>query len=156
FWVVGPFGEGRSSFDEIFPPEAEPDGPDPARRYPGKAREVGWRKADGAVRDGVLFIDGLLRPDTQAAAYAVTFVRSERAQVAALRLGAPGPVKVWVNGAQVLARDVVHVPALDQDAAPVRLQKGWNRILVKSVVTDGPWRLFLRLTEPAGKPLVLA
>jgi tetratricopeptide (TPR) repeat protein len=153
YWVVGPFGEGRSSLSETFPPESERGPPDPARRYAGKLRDVGWRIADGAVRDGVLFVDGLLRPDAQAAAYVLTYARSERAERAALRLGAPGPIKVWVNGTLVHTRDAVHAPALDQDAAAVQLHKGWNRILIKTVVTDGPWRLFLRVTDPAGKPL---
>src|SRR5262245_53848435 len=87
FWVVGPFGEGRSSFAEAFPPETEHGAPDLGKRHPGKAREVGWRASDGAVRDGVLFVDGLLRPDTQAAAYVLAFARSDRDQAAALRLG---------------------------------------------------------------------
>jgi len=67
------------------------------------------------VRDGVLYLDGLLRPDTQAVAYAVVYVRSDRARAAALRLGSAGPIKVWWNGAEVLARDVVRPAALDQD-----------------------------------------
>jgi cellulose synthase operon protein C len=155
FWVVGPFGDGRASFGESFPPETErgAGAPDLARRYPGKAREVGWRVADAAVRDGVLYLDGLLRPDSQGAAYVLAFARSDRDQPAALRLGAPGPVKIWINGAPVHQRDAVHGPALDQDAAGVWLRKGWNRILIKSVITDGPWRLLVRLTDPAGRPL---
>ena len=48
----------------------------------------------------------------------------------------------------MFARDVVRPAALDQDAAAVRLGRGWNRILIKTVVTDGAWRLYLRLTEP--------
>ncbi len=35
----------------------------------------------------------------------------------------------------------------------MRLRRGWNRILIKTVVTDGPWRLFLRVTDPSGRPL---
>ena len=154
-FVIGPFGEGRASLSTTFPPEKEPAPPALGARYPGKAHEVGWRLADAAVRDGVFYLDGLLRPADQAVAYVVTFVRSDRDRPAALRLGSPGPVKVWVNGAAVFTNDVVRPAALDQDAVGVRLGRGWNRILIKTVITEGAWRLYARLTDPAGAPLVL-
>jgi transglutaminase-like putative cysteine protease len=150
--VIGPFGEGRASFGTVYPPEREPAAPELGRRYPGKAREVGWRVADGVVREGAFFLDGMLRPDDQAVAYLVAFVHSDADRPAALRIGSPGPVRVWVGGAPVLARDVVRPAALDQDAAGISLARGWNRILVKTVVTDGAWRVYLRLTDPAGAP----
>ena len=153
WFLIGPFGEGRASFGTRFPPETERAPPEVGHTYPGKLREVGWRAADAAVRDGVLYLDGLLRPDTQAVAYAVVYVRSERARAAALRLGSAGPIKVWWNGAEVLARDVVRPAALDQDAVGVRMARGWNRLLIKTVVTDNAWRLYARLTEPSGAPL---
>jgi transglutaminase-like putative cysteine protease/Flp pilus assembly protein TadD len=151
--VVGPFGEGRASFATAFPPETEHTPPEPGRSYPGKVRDVAWRSGDAAIRDGALHLDGLLRPDDQAVAYVAAFVRSDRDRSVALRLGSPGPIKVWVNGAEVLARDVLRPAALDQDAAAVRLGRGWNRILIKTVVVDGAWRLYARLTEPSGAPL---
>ena len=153
YFVIGPFGEGRASLNTPFPPEQEPAPPVLGAHYPGKTHEAGWRGADAAMRNGVLYLDGLLRPSDQAVAYAVTFVRSDRAQPAALRLGSPGPIKVWVNGAPVFSRDVVRPAALDQDAVGIRLGRGWNRILIKTVVSDGAWRLFARITDGAGRPL---
>jgi len=155
-FVIGPFGEGRTSFGTPFPPEKEPAGPQLGRVYPGKLREVGWRPADAAVRDGALILGGLLRPDDQAVAYLAAFVHSDADRPAALRLGSPGPIKVWVNGALVFEHDVTRPAALDQDAAGVRLGRGWNRILIKTVIVDGAWRIYARLTEPAGGPLHLA
>jgi cellulose synthase operon protein C len=151
--VIGPFGEGRASFGTAFPPEGEQGPAVLGRSYPGKVRDVAWRSGEEAVRDGALYLDGLLRPDDQAVAYVAAFVRSDRDRVLALRLGSPGPVRVWVNGAEMFARDVLRPAALDQDAAPVRLGRGWNRILIKTVVVDGAWRLFARLTETSGAPL---
>ncbi|HEY6476769.1 MAG TPA: hypothetical protein VI456_09320, partial [Polyangia bacterium] len=151
--VIGPFGEGRPSFATAFAPELERGPPELGRSYPGKVRDVAWRSGAAALRDGVLYLDGLLRPDDQAVAYVAALVRSDRDRPAALRLGSPGPIKVWVNGAEVFARDVLRPAALDQDAAPVRLGRGWNRILIKTVVVDGAWRLYARLTEPSGAPL---
>ncbi len=155
-FVIGPFGEGRPSFKTPFPPEGERDAPELGRVYPGKLREVGWRRADAALRDGALLLDGLLRPNDQAVAYVAAFVHSDADRQAALRLGSPGPLKVWVNGALVFERDVTRAATLDQDAAGVRLGRGWNRILIKTVVVDGAWRLYARLTDPNGAPLRFA
>jgi transglutaminase-like putative cysteine protease len=152
-FAIGPFGEGRASFATIYPPEREASGPALAASYPGKGHDVRWRPFAAAVRGGQIFLDGVLRPDEQAVGYVSIFVRSERAQPAALRIGSPGPVRVWLNGAPVFERDVLRRAALDQDAAAMRLGRGWNRILVKTVVADGAWRLFLRVTDPAGRPL---
>ena len=152
-FAIGPFGEGRASFRTPFPPEAEPAPPALDHRYPGKGHEVGWRAADAVAREGALLLDGMLRPDDQAVAYVVAFVRSDADRPAALRLGSPGPLEVWLNGHAVFTRDVVRAAALDQDAVGIRLGRGWNRILIKTVVVDGAWRLYARLTDPAGGPL---
>ena len=149
-FVIGPFGEGRSGFATPFPPETERAPPRVDQRYAGKGHEVRWRPGDEAVRDGALLLDGLLRPDDQAVAYVLAFVRSDSDRPAALRLGSPGPIRVWVNGQAVFSRDVVRPAAPDQDAAGVRLGRGWNRILIKTVVVDGSWRIYARLTDPAG------
>ena len=155
-FVIGPFGEGRTGFATSFPPEKEPEAPQLGRAYPGKLREVSWRPADAAVRDGALVLGGLLRPDDQAVAYLAAFVHSDADRPAALRLGSPGPIKVWVNGAPVFEHDVTRPAALDQDATGIRLGRGWNRILIKTVIVDGAWRVYARLTDPAGGPLRFA
>ncbi len=155
FSVVGSFGEGRSGFSQAFAPEGEADAPATGRTYRGRLGDVTWRAADGVVREGALLLDGMLRPDTQATAYVVVFAKSARDQDVALRFGSPGPTKIWVDGARVFARDVVRTPIFDQDAAPARLRAGWNRIVVKTTVTEGPWRLYLRVTDPAGHALAL-
>ncbi|MES1206296.1 MAG: hypothetical protein ABUS79_10205, partial [Pseudomonadota bacterium] len=150
FWVVGPFGDGRSSAEVVYPPETEVHPPDVALTYVGKERNVGWRRAEGALRRGALDLSALLRPDTQAAAYAQVFVRVDAAQDVALRLGTPGAVKVWCNGALAYAADRVRGAHFDQDAVGMRLRAGWNRLLIKTVVTEGAWRVYARLTKPDG------
>ncbi len=97
-FAIGPFGEGRASFRTPFPPEAEPAPPALDHRYPGKGHEVGWRAADAVAREGALLLDGMLRPDDQAVAYVVAFVRSDADRRRRLRLGSPGPIEVWLNG----------------------------------------------------------
>jgi cellulose synthase operon protein C len=153
FWAVGPFGDGRASIDVPYPPESDRERPTVDRAYPGKERSVAWRRAVTAIRRGSLDLGALLRPASQAAAYAVAFVRVDQAADVALRLGTPGPVKIWCNGIPVHAADVERSARFDQDAVGIHFRAGWNRLLFKTVVTNGAWRLFARLTTPGGDRL---
>ena len=62
-----------------------------------------------------------------------------KATRAAVRVGSAGAIKVWVDGALALARDVYRPVRIDQDAAPVQLRAGWNRVTVKLSTLDGAW-----------------
>jgi tetratricopeptide (TPR) repeat protein/transglutaminase-like putative cysteine protease len=156
-WLVaGPFdNEGRGGYAAAAPPEAEAAGPTPMQaRYAGKdRRQVGWRRYPPLASAGFVGLAPVIKPDANACAYAVTYVESPGAQDAAVRVGSGGAVKVWLNGALALGRDVYRPARFDQDAAAARLRRGWNRILVKSCTTAGRWGFFLRLTDRAGRPL---
>ena len=151
FQVIGPFeAQGRGALGSAFPPESEPPVAD--RSHPGKEHAVSWRDGSGVLREGAVALDALFRPATDATGYVLVTVQSPRRQVLALRLGSAGPVKAWLNGDVVFERDVVRRARLDQDAAPVLLRPGKNRLLVKTVVLSGPWELFVRFTRPDGRP----
>jgi cellulose synthase operon protein C len=156
-WLVaGPFdNEGRTGFAAVHPPEQQQSvAVPPAARYEGKDRRpVGWRQFPPLSTAGYVPLDPFVKPDTNACAYAVTFVESPEARDVAVRVGSTGAVKVWVNGALALARDVYRPVHLDQDAGAARLRAGWNRVLVKSCTNGGRWGLFVRLTDRAGRPL---
>lgn len=155
FWVVGPFdNEGRTGHATVFAPERALLAPlDPAARFDGKERAVSWRLMPPIATQGMVSLDTLLRPDTNVTAYLTTLVHVPRATRAAVRTGSSGAIKVWVDGALALDRDVYRPARIDQDVAPCRLHAGWNRVTVKLSVLDGPWRLFVRLTAPDGAPL---
>jgi tetratricopeptide (TPR) repeat protein len=156
-WVLGPFdAQGRGAVDRPCPVEVELSRIDPraAASYPGKERNVSWRRAPAqAFVQGALRLDALLRPDSDAMAYLLAYVKSDRDRWVALRIGSPGPVKAWLGGAVVWSSSAVRPPEIDQDAAPIPLRRGDNLLVVKTVVTRGDWRLFVRLTEPDGRPL---
>ena len=155
-WVVGPFdAQGRGGLERAFPVELQLPALAPAASgsYPGKERNVSWRRAPAqAFVQGALVLDAILRPDSDAVAYVLAYVHSDRDHSVALRVGSPGPVKAWLGGAVVLSKDAVRPAEIDQDAAPMVLRRGDNLLLIKTVVTRGPWRLFVRLTEPDGRP----
>jgi len=155
FWVLGPFdAQGRSGIDRVYPAELALPDPRDSQCHPGKTHEVCWRRTSPEVaRQGAVVLGALLRPDNDAVAYLLAYVRSDRGRWATLRLGSPGPIKAWLNGRPVMSRDVVRPAALDQDSAVVWLPRGDSVLLVKTVVTTGTWQTFVRLTDPQGASL---
>lgn len=156
FWVAGPFdNEGRTGHATVYPPEKQLVGPiDTSARFDGKERPVGWRQMPAIAAQGMVSLDAMLRPDTNVTAYLTTMVYVPKATRAAVRVGSAGAIKVWVDGVLALARDVYRPVRIDQDAAPVELRAGWNRVTVKLSTLDAAWSAFVRLTAPDGAPLL--
>jgi tetratricopeptide (TPR) repeat protein len=151
FWVAGPFDNDQNAgYDSAYPPERGVASFE--ERYPGKGREVGWRRVEHLDHDGRVPLVSLLDPARWTAAYLATAVHAERARPVALRLSAHRGLKVWLNGELLLASDEGLRPALDQHVVGGMLRPGWNRLLLKVCQRDGPWQLGLRLTEPDGQP----
>lgn len=90
-------------------------------------------------------------PRENAAAYAHVYVHAPEEQDAAVLVGSDDGVAVWVNGARVLFRDVTRACRQDEDRAPTRLRKGWNRLLFKISQGSGPWELCARIAGPDGQ-----
>jgi tetratricopeptide (TPR) repeat protein len=154
FWVLGPMdAQGRGGLARAFAVEEEGTTLDPraGRTYAGKERSVSWRRVPAqAVVQGAVVLDALLRPDNDVVGYLLTYVTSDRDGWAALRMGSPGPIKVWLGGKEVLKEDVVRSAYVDQVAAPVYLRRGTTPLLIKSVLTRGAWRVFVRVTDAHG------
>jgi len=163
WWVIGPFDNERGGgFEREFGPETAQEAAsregrlyraDPDAAYPGKVRQVSWRKIPFEPLCGWVDLDALFRPNDETLAYALTHVESDAEQPAALRLGSDEGLKVWVNGQPVLTRHIRRERAFDQDAAGVRLRKGWNWILLKVTEEKGAWMFHARLTRPDGSPI---
>ncbi len=151
FWVVGPFDNERGrGFGVARGPEK---GIDLAAEFDGKERKVAWRHVPVAAPLAYVDLDAMLRPNDQAAAYAVAFVRADAAGPAALRIGSDEAVKAWWNGAEVLSRDVRRPLGFDQDVVTVSLAEGWNVLLLKVCDQTGAWGFRARLTALDGGPL---
>ena len=152
WWIAGPFdNEGRRGLEREFPPEVAID---LGARFPGKAREVGWRPLPPELEfRGILAIGTAVRPQREAVVYALAVPEVARQQRARLWIGASGAFRVWVNGTQVLVESAYHPARLDQAAVEVTLRKGPNRILVKLAQDQGEMALAVRLTDVAGQPI---
>ena len=154
FLIAGPFdNEGRRGLDTPYPPE---QGIDLEARFPGKAREVGWRALPPEAQPrGVLALGAAVRPEREATVYALAVLDSPREQRVRLWLGASGALRAWVNGTSV-ATDVAYHPArLDQIGVEVTLRKGPNRLLVKLCHDQGEMLLIARVTDRGGRALAL-
>ncbi len=77
WWIAGPFDdEGKRGFDEVFPPERNQD---LAARFPGKAREVGWRPLPPeATTMGFAHVGAAVRPAREVVVYALAVAPVER------------------------------------------------------------------------------
>lgn len=154
--IVGPFdNSGRGGQSSVFEPEAQPfsAGQSFVGKLPGEP--LAWRpfRHARAPRGGFVNLADLLQPDTQATGFATAWIKVDRAADAAVHIGAAGAYKVWVNDTLVGAADTYHSPHVLQDAYPVRLQAGWNRLLVKISADEGVWGFYARVSAPSGAPL---
>lgn len=150
--VVGPFDNDQGSgFRTRFGPE---DGVDLARSYQGLTVPVRWAEVEQLDPEGRVPLAWLYERPGSAVAYLATFVRSERAVDAQLRLSVDAPVRAWVNGALVASEEHLAAAGPDNVVVPIRLERGWNALLVKSADQGGaPWRVSARLTDREGAPL---
>ena len=96
--------------------------------------------------------------------YAHTYVNSPERQEFKLMMGSPNRMAVWLNGQPVYRKESAGGVAFDGAHVEVTLRKGWNRILVKSVVMTNdhamnrpwmtfPWWISLRFEDTYGLPI---
>ncbi|MBS1526292.1 MAG: DUF3857 domain-containing protein, partial [Bacteroidetes bacterium] len=86
--------------------------------------------------------------------FAQSFVRSDNDIEAQLRIGVSGSVKVWVNDQQIISEPEERNNDLDTYIQSIKLNKGYNRILVQIGESYANRSNFLvRLTDNQGIPL---
>ncbi len=151
--LIGPFANERGGgFDAVYAPEEKIDLLASAK---GKERDVAWRVHPCPQTPlGIVQLDAMLRPNTQAVAYLATALRVETPREVRLALGTSGEVKVWHGRRLALARKVQRSYHRDQEDVVLALEPGWNPILLKLGHEDvGGWLVSARLTELDGSPL---
>jgi len=113
--------------------------------------DAAWYKP----RDDVEAYEFLINHDEYGSGvhYAQTFVYSPREQRVHLKLGKGGLIRVRLNDVLIVEDDNEYITELDAYTVAVNLQKGVNRILLKSA-TNGTYPYFiLRLEDLNGNPL---
>ena len=146
--LAGPFDAAdMDDLPTVYPPETEAV---PARSYKGKGgAAVGWRtvRADAA---GYVRLDDRIKPNEQAIVYAAAYVSSPDERAATLLLGSDDGVRVWINGELVHTNPAYRAAEPDLDRVSVRLNKGWNKVLLKILQGAGGWGYYVRFADPEG------
>ncbi len=154
--IAGPFDNaGRKGETEAYAPQTEPFSP--AQTMQGKlpGEPLSWRHYDyeGIPRGGYVSFDDLLRPNEEVTGYATCWVHVDAPTRATLHLGTGGPYQAWVGEAEVGHGSAYRAPHPLQEAHPVELERGWNRVLVKTSAQSGMWGFYARFSARSGAPL---
>ncbi len=149
--IIGPFdNEGKEGFERPYPPETEFS---LAATYDGKARPVRWRKLPARLPTGFLDFKTVLAPADKCVAYLAVAINSPVPRDAFMAMAAAGAVKVWLNGAQIFAREAYHEGYFDQYSAPARLAAGYNLLVVKVCGDEERWGFGARFVGSDYEPL---
>lgn len=87
------------------------------------------------------------------AGYVRTWVHCEQEQAARLDFGTDEGNKLWLNGTLVHANSAGGAAVPGEHKVAVKLQKGWNVLLLKVTHGTGPWQFCLAIRKPNGDKL---
>lgn len=87
--------------------------------------------------------------------YAACYVKSDSDREAVLTIGSDDGYKLFLNGEMVGTLQTYRGCKPDENRHPVRLKKGWNRLLVKIEQETGGYAFALRFLDSDGRPLLL-
>ena len=146
-WMyAGPyFEEGLSVsdvYEHVFPAE------------PPLAGEVEWKPLpiSDTSRPWVFDLEQTLGGSDRCI-YARTWVWSDADRAARLVAGSDDAIKIWLGDELVHANEVYRGHQPFEDQVPVKLRRGWNRLIVKVVQAGGSWGFSCGLTTPDEGPL---
>ena len=149
--ILGAFdNEAGKGFLTAFPPEKKIDFD---RAVDGPLVPLRWRELPRVTDLGAVPLVGALWPSEASVAYLATWVHADAAVDARLRITTSDATRVWLNRGLVLSEERIDSGDLDNLVVPVRLQPGWNQLLIKSAQKSGWWWVQARLTDPDGVPL---
>ncbi len=150
-WLVaGPFpNPGGGAADVKHPIETEPF--DREKTY--QAGKIGWQlvqqPADTPVTgEHAVDLIKVYGQQDNVAAYAVTWIDSEKDQDAILELGSDDGVIVWLNDKEVHRNLVARGYSPRQDRVRVSLKTGRNKLMLKIMQGGGGWGFGAHLVTP--------
>lgn len=147
--IIGPFDAPDMNYlQTVYPPEKEID---LNRNYLGKdGKEVSWQKIK-SEESGAVWLHSLLAPRERTVAYGLSYVHSPRTMKTEMLVGSDDGVRVWLNDRLVHTNPAYRGAYPDQDKVMVKLQKGWNKVLIKVLQGGGGWGYYLRFVDPEEK-----
>ena len=149
--LLGPFAStGEQAHDAVYPPERGPVQLD--RAYDGFGGPVKWRPYHS--NEDKIDLAAFFQYREAGAAYAVSWVYSDRDQAVTLGVGSDDGIRLCVNGEKVDDVKGGRQAKPGQDVVKAHLREGWNEILAKVDNITGTWELYLEFrTADGGQPL---
>ena len=143
--VSGPYMKKGANYERLFNIPFAPETPE--------AKGVVWRTLSAGTDPKRPPIVDLLKAigGDHRAAYALTWIHSEKATDARLDLGSDDGIKAWLNGKLVHALSAPRAAIPYTDKAPIKLKAGWNPLLLKITQNVGPWEFCARIATRRGK-----
>lgn len=142
--VLGPFAldkaEGEVSTGWVAP-DADED------IFASGEHKTGWRETI-ANKKGYVNLGRAIGNHDNAVAYAYTELESVHARETILKCGSDDGIKIWINGVVVHDNDVRRGYTEKEDEAPIRLEEGVNRILVKITNAVHGWGFGVAVPKP--------
>jgi HEAT repeat protein len=148
--ISGPYSVEGKGFADVFACEFEPE----TGGNSGTKSGATWKPLTATRSDDPWIFD-LRKVDkgTNCCAYARTGVWSDKERPARLELGSDDGVKVWLNGQLVHSNSASRGVTPGEDKVEIKLQRGWNSLLLKIVQSSGNWGFACAVRDPAGQPI---
>ncbi|MBL7218705.1 MAG: DUF1080 domain-containing protein [Phycisphaerae bacterium] len=143
--ITGPYMKKGANYEKLFNIPFAPESPE--------AKGVVWRTLSAGTdpkRPPIVDLKKAIGGE-QNAAYALTWIHSEKATDARLDLGSDDGIKAWLNGKLVHALSAPRAAIPYTDKAPIKLKAGWNPLLLKITQNQGPWEFCARITTRRGQ-----
>jgi len=147
--ISGPYVKKGVKYDKLFDIPFAPETPG--------AGGVVWRTVSAGTdpkRPPIVDLKKAIGGD-QRAAYALTWIHSEKAIDARLDMGSDDGIKAWLNGKLVHAKNAPRAAIPYTDKVQIKLKTGWNPLLLKITQNNVPWEFCARITTPksTGQPV---
>ncbi len=139
---IGPFDNpNQDAFNRVYPPEKEID---LAKAYEGQAgQKVSWKPFEDFAIGKVVNL-ARFPNNNNIFVYLYREVVAKQAMDLPISLGSDDSVAVWLNGEQILAKNVERAIAPDQDRAVLKLKAGKNNLLLRVGNRAGDFAVYLR------------
>lgn len=134
WYVIGPFPNqkdlqnNRLGLDSVYSPEKEIDF---SKTYFGvDDQKVNWQPVKMS-KNGNVNLGKNFNPSEYIVSYAVTYIYSPQKQTVPLLFGSDDGIKVFLNDKEIFRKLILRGAAPDQDRVLLKLNKGWNKLLLK-------------------------
>jgi hypothetical protein len=150
WYVIGPFpnklkaGGSFSGMDVTYPPEVAFD---KTQIYSGIDGKILHWQIFKTSKDGFISLDKLIRPNEPAIFYALTYIYSPESRTATLLIGSDDAMKVFYNTNKVFMQRGGRFLEPDQGRTFIKINKGWNRLLLKVENRSGRAGFYARILD---------